>query len=275
MTKALPKTLCVASAYVALALVSPALAQDSGSTVSDAMDASGEAKAKSVAPAENDAIVARASRDDATKAETDKVQLWEDGPYWATTNIGAEKPWESGLYFWWGDTVGYRRENGAWVSSDGSIRDFSFSEENTQTIEKDKATLQSEGWITSAGVLAPEHDAAHVHWGGNWRMATEQELSDLKGKCDWTWITMHGVSGYVIRGRGDFALNCIFLPAAGYGDGTSLRNVGSYGYSWSSVPGSYYKYSWSLYFHSSDYDTRNYERREGGLHIRPVQGFDK
>ena len=32
-----------------------------------------------------------------------KVQLWEDGPYWATTNIGAEKPEDAGYYFWWGE----------------------------------------------------------------------------------------------------------------------------------------------------------------------------
>ena len=28
-----------------------------------------------------------------------KVQLWEDGPYWATTNIGAENPEDYGYYF--------------------------------------------------------------------------------------------------------------------------------------------------------------------------------
>ena len=38
-----------------------------------------------------------------------KVQLWAGGPYWAETNVGAEEPWEYGFYFWWGDTVGYRR----------------------------------------------------------------------------------------------------------------------------------------------------------------------
>ena len=38
----------------------------------------------------------------------DKVQLWEGGPYWATTNIGAENPEDYGYYFWWGDTVGYK-----------------------------------------------------------------------------------------------------------------------------------------------------------------------
>jgi hypothetical protein len=56
------------------------------------------------------------------------VQLWENGPYWATTNIGAEKPEDYGYYFWWGDTVGYKRENDKWVASDGSNSNFSFEE---------------------------------------------------------------------------------------------------------------------------------------------------
>ena len=33
--------------------------------------------------------------------EHNGVQLWEDGPYWATTNIGAERPEDYGYYFWW------------------------------------------------------------------------------------------------------------------------------------------------------------------------------
>ena len=48
----------------------------------------------------------------------EKVQLWENGPYWAKTNIGADEPWEQGCYFWWGDIIGYKRENNAWVASD-------------------------------------------------------------------------------------------------------------------------------------------------------------
>ena len=55
-----------------------------------------------------------------------KVQLWAGGPYWAETNVGADEPWEYGCYFWWGDVVGYRRENDAWVASDGSSSGFSF-----------------------------------------------------------------------------------------------------------------------------------------------------
>ena len=215
------------------------------------------------------------------KAEADRkarehggVQLWEGGPYWATRNIGAEKPEDSGLYFWWGDTVGYRREGYSWVASDGSSRNFKFSAENTPTFGKNNATLQREGWITSAGVLAPEHDAAHVHWGGNWRMPTKQELDVLRSKCDWTWTTVNGVNGHVVKGRGAYAGASIFLPAAGDGNGTSLSYAGSYGYYWSSVPRSDYLNSWGLYFSSGGRGTGR-SSRDGGRSVRPVQGFAK
>ena len=39
------------------------------------------------------------------------VQLWENGPLWAKTNIGANSPTEAGYYFWWGDTLGYKWQN--------------------------------------------------------------------------------------------------------------------------------------------------------------------
>ena len=209
----------------------------------------------------------------------EKVQLWEGGPYWATTNIGAENPEDSGYYFWWGDTVGYRREGNAWVATDGSSSNFSFGSGNTPTYNKTPATLQSEGWVVSENgtyVLAPEHDAAQVQWGGGWRMPTYQELYDLcYNKCDWTWTTQNGVNGYVVRGRGDYASNSIFLPCAGYGYGTSLSSSGSYGTCWSSLPnlGSS-SGSWSLSFGSSSHSTY-LSSRYSGRSVRPVQGFAK
>lgn len=204
-----------------------------------------------------------------------KIQLWEGGPYWASENIGADKPEDYGLYFWWGDTVGYRREGNAWVASDGSSSNFSFSDGNTPTNGKDNSTLQSEGWITADGVLAPEHDAAHVHWGGLWRMPTNDELSALDNNCNWSWITLNGVNGYVVRGRGAYASASIFLPAAGDGYGTSLSSTaGSYGGYWSSVPcESYSHLAWALFFYSGVHFTRENDRRYDGSPVRPVQGF--
>ena len=199
-----------------------------------------------------------------------KVQLWAGGPYWATTNIGADHPWEYGLYFWWGDTVGHRPS--------GTTFAFNFTSSNTPTYNKNIATLQSEGWIVSKDgtyVLAPSHDAAHVQWGGAWRMPTYQELYDLcYNKCDWTWTTMNGVNGYVVRGRGDYASKSIFLPCSGYGYGTSLDNSGSGGDYWSSVPGSGSDTSSSLSFYSSLHGT-NGSGRYLGFSVRPVQGFTK
>ena len=164
----------------------------------------------------------------------DKVQLWEGGPYWATTNIGAEKPEDYGYYFWWGDTVGYKRE-----------------------------------------VLAPEHDAAHVHWGGKWRMPTQQELRDLKTNCSWARSTMNDVKGYIVLGRGDYASASIFLPATGFGTGASLASAGSYGSYWSSVPYFVIDYVWDLDLNWSPLDTSESYSSGVGLPVRPVQGFTK
>ena len=203
-----------------------------------------------------------------------KVQLWDGGPYWATTNIGAEKPEDYGYYFWWGDTVGYKRENDKWVASDGSNSNFSFTESNTPTDNKSVSTLQSEGWVTADGVLAPEHDAARKHWGGDWRMPTKQEFDDLISQCDWTWTTLNGVNGYIVRGKGDYSSKSIFLPRAGYGRGTSLNAVGSYGYYWSSVPYSDDGCAWGLGFDSSGLNA-DYYCRSDGQPVRPLQGFTK
>ena len=201
------------------------------------------------------------------------IQLWDGGPYWAETNIGAKKPWEYGCYFWWGDIVGYRYENDAWVASDGSSSNFSFEEGNAPTYNKSISALQSEGWITADGVLAPEHDAAQVQWGDGWHMPTIQECDDLTSKCDWTFITTNGVSCYVIRGRGDYADNCILLPYAGTGFKTSSVPLYSDGYYWLSTPYSDSVYSHSIFFDRYPSYRRLVNARWRGYPIRPVQSF--
>ena len=205
----------------------------------------------------------------------DKVQLWEGGPYWATTNIGAEKPEDYGYYFWWGDTVGYMYKNDKWVATDGSSSNFWFIESDAPTYNKSNSTLQSEGWITAEGVLASEHDAAYKHWGGKWRMPTFLELDNLFNECDWVWTTVNGVNGYVVRGRGKCAANSIFLPCAGEGCGASLGSAGSYGCYWSSVPVSgNFIIARGFYVTSGDHSMGYYWRCHGHS-VRPVQSLTK
>ena len=202
-----------------------------------------------------------------------KVQLWEGGPYWATTNIGADEPWEYGYYFWWGDTIGYKRVNNAWVASDGSSSNFSFDSSNTPTYNKSIATLKRESWITADSVLASKHDAAHVHWGGEWRMPTDAEFSALISNCTTTWITTNGVSGRLVTGKGAYADRSIFLPAAGFGYNSILSYAGSRGYYWSSTPCSDDSdLARHLRFSSSDFYGYGYYRYNGRP-VRPVRGF--
>jgi uncharacterized repeat protein (TIGR02543 family) len=203
----------------------------------------------------------------------DSIQLWDEGPYWAITNIGAKNPWDSGYHFWWGDIIGYKRENNKWVASDGSTFNFSFSNGNAPTHGKSISTLQSEGWITSDGVLAPEYDAATVHLGNGWRMPTKDEFDALNSKCDWMWATTNGVNGYIVKGRGVYLSKSIFLPAAGLGADTSLSSENWWGGYWLS---SLYSNndSWHFCLYPSTY-YKGVDERYYGQCVRPLKVFTK
>ena len=207
-----------------------------------------------------------------------KVQLWEGGPYWAEMNIGAKKPEDSGYYFWWGDTVGYKRENDAWVASDASSSNFSFDSKSAHTFWKTQQLLQNEGWTTVDGILTPQHDAAHVQWGGGWRMPANQEIIDLSGKCEWTQTMLNGVKGYLVRGKGDYVSASIFLPVTGRVKGRS-PNVGYDGCYWSSFSAPDKKNSKSRFAASLNFWPKGHGRfashRYEGFTVRPVQGGAK
>ena len=206
--------------------------------------------------------------------EHKKIQLWAEGPYWADRNIGADNPEDAGYYFWWGDAVGYKRKGYSWVASGNSWVKFMFERENVPTYGKDRAALRCEGWITANGVLAPKHDAAHVQWGGEWRIPTWRELKDLTSKCDWRWSSMNNVNGYIVRGRGDYSSASIFLPCVGGVYGTSLHNLGSNGVYCSPVPDSGKYTAYVLDFYLGKRYT-GYGDRSCGWPVRPVQGFAK
>jgi uncharacterized protein (TIGR02145 family) len=68
--------------------------------------------------------------------------------------------------------------------------------------------------------------------GGNWRMPTQKEMKELRDNCDWTWTTtVNGEKGYLVKSK----INgySIFLPAAGYREGTELSKADEMGCYWS------------------------------------------
>ncbi len=179
------------------------------------------------------------------------------GLKWASFNVGASKPEEYGDYYAWGEVETkdtYSWETYKWCN--GSY--------NTLT----KYNTQSDsGTVDNKTTLDPEDDVAATKLGGKWRMPTDEEWSELMDKCTWTWTTQNGVNGRLVTGLNG---NTIFLPAAGSRRGTSLYNVGSHGYYWSSSLGtSLSRHALGVDFYSV-YVYRDLGNRYYGQSVRPV-----
>jgi hypothetical protein len=170
---------------------------------------------------------------------------------WATCNVGASKPEEYGNYYAWGEIT--TKET--------------YDEANCPTYGLSISQLQSQGYIDSKGNLTSQYDAATANWGGDWRMPTEAEMQELLNNCTWELINTNGVNGYKVTGPSGAS---IFLPAAGYRDGSSLYIAGSLGYYWSSAPLGYYDYSACYLNLSSSGRYMSYDYRDYGRSVRPV-----
>ena len=186
------------------------------------------------------------------------------GLKWATCNVGAEKPEDYGNYYAWGEVL--PKENYSWATY--KYANGTSNKDPKLTKYCNNTSYGDNGFTDNKTTLESEDDAAHVNWGGSWRMPTNAEWEELLDNCTWTWTTQNGVNGYQVTSKTNS--NSIFLPAAGSRDGTNLYGVGRRGYFWSSSRGEYDpNYAWSLYF-VSDYVDRYYDDRFSGLSVRPV-----
>lgn len=193
--------------------------------------------------------------------------------YWATCNVGADSPEDYGLYFAWGDTEGHSSNGIDGRQPDGYSYDWNTAPFNNGSSNYDESYFNSvKDKVCPNGILALEYDAAHVQWGGSWRMPTKEELDELTTKCTWERTTQNGLNGYKFTGPNG---NSIFLPAAGYRNGSSLFDAGSYGYYWSSsLDTSGSDYAFGLCFNSVGVDWISYNRCRGRS-VRPVRFFSE
>ena len=152
------------------------------------------------------------------------------GTLWATTNVGATKPEEYGLYFAWGETEGYTAED---VNND--VKQFSWADyklcggsDSTLTKYNNNSSY---GTVDTLTTLEQVDDAAYVS-DKTCRMPTYDDLVELTANTTSTWETLNGVNGR--RFTSNINGNSIFVPAAGVCDNGSVSYVGSYGYLWSS-----------------------------------------
>lgn len=110
------------------------------------------------------------------------VQLWKDGPKFATYNVGATAPSGSGYYLAW-----------------GGIKD------------------KTNDALNCRDILTGNNDSATYFWGSNWRTPTYDELDKLRNAdyCSIEDATENGVKGYKITGVTEgYTSNSIFLPGA-------------------------------------------------------------
>lgn len=126
---------------------------------------------------------------------------------WATCNVGASSPEESGDYYAWGEV--------------NKPADDNYSIENCSAYGVELGDISGN----------PSRDAARKYWGASWRMPTSEEFEELRSRCFWEWTTYNGVKGFKVKSING---NEIFLPASGYYYDMTYTNDGYHGYYWSS-----------------------------------------
>lgn len=115
------------------------------------------------------------------------VQLWKNGPKWAVYNVGVTDGIDAaycGSVFAWGATS----PGGGNSNSNEDIQDTSY-------------------------------DTAKAMWGSNWMMPQKLDFDMLINSSvtdGGHWVTNYkgsGTSGYLIKGKGDYAENELFFPS--------------------------------------------------------------
>ena len=135
---------------------------------------------------------------------------------WATCNVGADSEIDCGLYFAWGETVGY---SGITDTKQFGWRDYKFSKCGSNKFIKYNDT-------DGKKVLDLCDDAVHTHMGGKWHMPTKEQIIELKSNTISNWVTNYngsGVGGMLFTSKSDNSKK-LFLPGCGYlGNGISLH----------------------------------------------------
>ena len=182
------------------------------------------------------------------------------GTLWASMNVGASKPSDEGLYFQWGDTVGYAKDQ------IGKDKQFNWANYKWNP-SGDGETFTK--YQTSGATLDLVDDAANKNMGGDWHMPSPEQIQELIDNTISTWTTSNG-TGMTFTSKNNG--NSIFFPAAGYAWDGSISSSGSYGYVWSSMLDTYkVNEGQGLRFYSSiAYQAYNY--RFNGLSVRGVLG---
>lgn len=183
--------------------------------------------------------------DDRTPAGVVAVDLGlPSGTLWANMDVGAQAVGDYGLFFAWGETVGYGRDTGDgrvfdWASYKwmipGGNTELQVSKYQMDDGQKDACWYDANGTFIGDGrsTLGLNDDAANVNWGGDWVMPTYEETMELLDYTTREWTSVNGHNGYrftsIING------SSIFMPASGVRQHNNLPFPDSHGYVWTAT----------------------------------------
>ena len=194
--------------------------------------------------------------------------VWVDlglpsGLLWADRNVGAARPEDGGDYFAWGEAA--------------AKSDYSWATYRHANGDHDQLTRYCtdtdcgyNGFTDSRTILRPMDDAATQALGKGVRTPSKDEWEELMANTTATWATVNGVRGRMLAASNG---NRLFLPAAGYRNGTSLNGADSLGLYWSSsLCESQPDYAEFLFFYSGYQYMGNLRYyRYYGQSVRPVR----
>ena len=218
------------------------------------------------------------------------------GTKWATCNVGASKSNGCGRYFAWGEVVS--KECYLWIN----YKHAKYSNLLGVPFEiiKYKGFARNGEVVDSKQELDLQDDAAHVNWGGRWRMPYVYELTELRDECYWVWTDSYngsGCKGYIVykaKRPSDKGIKVIkgvlsysgyslsdahiFLPAAGWHCDYRDYDLDGYsGFYWVRQKDVLNDYNaWCLHFNPykvsefKEYDGIRFVCRYKGLQIRAV-----
>lgn len=179
------------------------------------------------------------------------------GRLWATNNIGSNSPAGYGDYYSWAET----KTKSSYNSDNCHTIDLCF-------VDGIKGKVQSDTVRAKYRIIGvPSRDAATFNWGSSWELPTAADFAELNRECVWNVKTIDGHKGYLITGPNK---NTLFLPMAGYMDGTYKSQVGTSGFYWTGEYWDDYETATMFSFTDSSHNGVIWGKRDKGRSIRPV-----
>ena len=184
------------------------------------------------------AFTACSSDDNDSKPNPDAFEYVDlglpSGTKWATCNVGANKPEQSGNYYAWGEIKtkkNYDWSTYKWMEKGKAnwknINKYTVPDKQTDAIWYSDQTISSfKG--DNKKILEDEDDVATVKLGKPWRTPTKDELQELISECNWAWINDNDKKGFEIKSRRNN--NKIFMPVAGFRKDSEILSAGNVGF---------------------------------------------